>query len=620
MLNTLENNIGGFFKKQHLQLCSSLEENDLNNFSLLNNNEDKFKFVCINPFVRSNQISKLTNDKNLNVAKQLKTDGNKAFQANDYSNALFKYSKSVLKCPQDNGESLQELAIVLANRFAVFYHIGEHQKALDNINAAFESGYPSSLYYKVYDRKARCLLALKQHKSAIEAFRCTLTTLDDAKLPLERRQKWQKDVQIMLAMLSKNPVKDVFFTLLNTTITCMNFTKAIHLNKNYTDCHLEILISPYPCPKCSNVAFCSKMCQNVAMTSHHVFECSILPTLWASGASITCHMALRMFTQKNLEYFKEIKSSLKQENVHLEKNNFDDNDYRSVYYLERNESQRSVEDFLQRTHMAVFLFKCLKTAGFFINSDSNEEKDSQLSDDELYIGGLMLHNLQFLQFNAHEVSELDIKDDGIDKATSLFLGGAIYPTLSLFNHSCNPAIVRYFQGTTVICRAIRTTFEGEMVAENYGPNFTQTPKNERQDILKRQYWFNCNCVACKEDWPLFSEMDESIMRFRCETKGCKNIIKVPTDTLKFMALCPVCNQHMNLLKGLKALQDTDSMFRVAHSFMIEGDINKALIKFIELLQMLDETLAPPFKDFHLCQQAARICMLTFGNKSMGRKI
>lgn len=113
---------------------------------------------------------------------------------------------------------------------------------------------------------------------------------------------------------------------------------------------------------------------------------------------------------------------------------------------------------------------------------------------------------------------------------------------------------RYFQGTTVICRAIRTTFEGEMVAENYGPNFTQTPKNERQDILKRQYWFNCNCVACKEDWPLFSEMDESIMRFRCETKGCKNIIKVPTDTLKFMALCPVCNQHMNLLKGLKALQ------------------------------------------------------------------
>lgn len=53
-------------------------------------------------------------------------------------------------------------------------------------------------------RKARCLLALKQHNSAVEPFRKTLTCLDDAKLPLERKQKWQKDVQIMLAMLSKN--------------------------------------------------------------------------------------------------------------------------------------------------------------------------------------------------------------------------------------------------------------------------------------------------------------------------------------------------------------------------------------------------------------------------------
>lgn len=65
-----------------------------------------------------------------------------------------------------------------------------------------------------------------------------------------------------------------------------------------------------------------------------------------------------------------------------------------------------------------------------------------LSYDEIYIGGLILHNLQFLQFNAHEVSELEIKDD-INKSASLFLGGAIYPTLSLFNHSCNPAIVRF---------------------------------------------------------------------------------------------------------------------------------------------------------------------------------
>jgi hypothetical protein len=57
-----------------------------------------------------------------------------------------------------------------------------------------------------YIRKARCLLAIKQLKDALEAFRRTLTALDLAKLPAERKQKWQMDVQIMLTMLARNKV------------------------------------------------------------------------------------------------------------------------------------------------------------------------------------------------------------------------------------------------------------------------------------------------------------------------------------------------------------------------------------------------------------------------------
>jgi endonuclease/exonuclease/phosphatase (EEP) superfamily protein YafD len=57
-----------------------------------------------------------------------------------------------------------------------------------------------------YTRKARCLLATKQLKDALEAFRCTLTALDSANLPVERKHKWQMDVQIMLTMLAKNKV------------------------------------------------------------------------------------------------------------------------------------------------------------------------------------------------------------------------------------------------------------------------------------------------------------------------------------------------------------------------------------------------------------------------------
>jgi hypothetical protein len=58
------------------------------------------------------------------------------------------------------------------------------------------------------------------------------------------------------------------------------------------------------------------------------------------------------------------------------------------------------------------------------------------------------------------------------------------------------------------------------------------------------------------------------------------------------------------------------MFQTATRLMDEGKVRQALDKYIKILDLLDNTLAPPFKDFHLCQQAIRHCLLSFGNKSI----
>lgn len=55
------------------------------------------------------------------------------------------------------------------------------------------------------------------------------------------------------------------------------------------------------------------------------------------------------------------------------------------------------------------------------------------------------------------------------------------------------------------------------------------------------------------------------------------------------------------------------MFRVAKSLGDEGKQTAALHKFLELLNLLDTTLAPPFKDYHLCQQEIRNFMVACGN-------
>ena len=77
-------------------------------------------------------------------------------------------------------------------------------------------------------------------------------------------------------------------------------------------------------------------------------------------------------------------------------------------------------------------------------SDLPEVNTAVLDDTCRFVGGLLLHHIQLVPYNAHEVAELRMKGlNNLDDSESLFVGAAIYPTLALFNHSCDPGIVRY---------------------------------------------------------------------------------------------------------------------------------------------------------------------------------
>lgn len=96
-----------------------------------------------------------------------------------------------------------ELSIILANRSAALYHLERHKYALEDIEEALRLGYPKDLFYKLEERRARCLLGLKRYDEAVEAFRRTLEALDDTKLSSERRQKFEADIRVMLAVMDK---------------------------------------------------------------------------------------------------------------------------------------------------------------------------------------------------------------------------------------------------------------------------------------------------------------------------------------------------------------------------------------------------------------------------------
>lgn len=161
-----------------------------------------------------------------------------------------------------------------------------------------------------------------------------------------------------------------------------------------------------------------------------------------------------MITQNKKEYFTSISKDLEEK----PSGPYKTDDYKNIFHLVSHENKRTKQDFLHRTQMTAFLVKLLEISGFFdgkprdrpvelVEIKSMAVSEKYKEDLELF-GGLILKNLQILQFNAHEVFELQCAKPKVGKniikhsGKSAFLAGAVFPTLALFNHSCDPSVVR----------------------------------------------------------------------------------------------------------------------------------------------------------------------------------
>ena len=87
------------------------------------------------------------------------------------------------------------LLIFTYRRSAVLFGLKAYGMAIDDITLAFRLGYPDDLAYKLYDRKAKCLVAFKQMADAEVAYKAALKYVDKAsKLTKEKKQQVQRDI------------------------------------------------------------------------------------------------------------------------------------------------------------------------------------------------------------------------------------------------------------------------------------------------------------------------------------------------------------------------------------------------------------------------------------------
>ncbi|KAH8299554.1 hypothetical protein KR044_002756 [Drosophila immigrans] len=651
----------GFFAEYYLKLRevgAASCESDIAKLSGCGNDDERVAYVDQLSWVRSGDAGLLVErefkGKSATIAAELKERATAAFKQKKWLEAMLLYSRSYVSLPSDK---VLERSIALANRSATLYHMQKHSECLVDIRRSLDLGYPKDLLYKLYERQARCYMALKDYPHTISAFKKCITAMDDSTLPADRRAKLHLDAMTMIKLLQADPrtakqearqlklknanvsteldqaqtlpeEKEYVSSLVRIDQNAQEgrFARASAdvqvgqellverpyvavLLEKFAQTHCEYCfvrtVVPVACPGCSDVVYCSEQCQQRAAGKYHKYECGILPVIWRSGASINNHMALRIIASKPLDYFLQLKPTL-DEQLSLEQLlSLPKDDFRRVAHLERHQKERQPSNFFQYVLMARFLTRCLQSAGYF-GIDPQPEQVKAIS-------SLVLRSLQFIQFNTHEVAELH-KFSSERREKSIFIGGAIYPTLALFNHSCDPGVVRYFRGTTIHINSVRPIEAGLPINENYGPIYTQDKREDRQARLKDLYWFECNCDACLESWPLFDQLPRDIIRFRCEApNNCAAIIEVPPTCNDFMIKCVTCGEMTNILKGLKVMQDTEMMTRTAKRLYDTGEYSKSLNKFVDLLRIMYEVLAPPFPDFCECQQHLKDCFLNLGN-------
>ena len=70
---------------------------------------------------------------------------------------------------------------------------------------------------------------------------------------------------------------------------------------------------------------------------------------------------------------------------------------------------------------------------------------------------------------------------------------------------------------TMYFRAIKSVNAGGQVFNCYGPHFRRHTLTERQEILKAQYHFICDCISCKRKELV--EFQERFSALRCHHCG-----------------------------------------------------------------------------------------------------
>ncbi|XP_050448477.1 SET and MYND domain-containing protein 4-like isoform X3 [Cataglyphis hispanica] len=293
------------------------------------------------------------------------------------------------------------------------------------------------------------------------------------------------------------------------------YAHVIYEERYYTHCHycLSRSYNLIPCAECPIAQYCSTKCRKLAWEVCHETECPILKVLGNllnvdkdKIRMISKIIRLLIVVTENGRKIKELQQDMKiaESNSDSRTAGFTDTaildsfSARSALSLATNMTTRpliGVSAFACISALAVILL-ATQTKFFCKKYEIDDLKDISEFSELKFCASIMFRACVIMSSNCFSIQQ----EPGI------ISGSGLYVAHSLYNHSCAPNTFRHFEGLTMITRALTPICVGDQIFTSYGGVYAHMPRFERKQKILQDYFFDCDCSACKNDWPMYNEI------------------------------------------------------------------------------------------------------------------
>ncbi|KAG9485840.1 hypothetical protein GDO78_008753 [Eleutherodactylus coqui] len=486
-----------------------------------------------------------------------------------------------------------------------------YQACLKDIDRAQEHRYPERLQSKILQRKANCLQKLKQcnisnTKSHGTERRCDGNhkqqelkgnpQLTNASSSLKLKFSTSKGRHLVASediahgelLICEEAFVSVIIPDRGTVLKKSTWDVSITNCDLYCHHCLQRTLAPLPCQHCSLARYCTSECVDQAWKSYHCIECPLGNLLL--GVGVFCQTALRTVL---LTGYRQVLDVLLHQAVDEEPNQPYSADYKSLAsLLSHSEHHKAEHKFLCALTSAALCKKLnpamLRSMGTSLPTEDivplqDESREMQILGSAILLHTLQLHCNAQAVFIIHEEYE-ESSSSLVESSKSSRLATALFPVLSLLNHSCDPNTSVSFQGTSVMVRASRSITKGEEVLHCYGPHKSRINLEKRQKLLKDQYFFACQCEACTEEQRL---TEDNPCDFCCPK--CHSLLKVGKDELHCVNVS--CAHWVRREDFLLRLQNLQRAVHKAQEQLHNNNLDAAIRRLMSCLSEGKEFLS-----------------------------